>query len=688
MVKKYGSVVWDIETASADDLFSYSGKYVRLVGYQIDDEAPVVTTDVESLIEILLNCERHYGFNSLSFDCVALSLYHDVDYLELTENHVDLMLIERQLNPPEARRNYPRGYWGLDQTAKRYGHSGKTDDLKKLAAKHGGFDNIPVDDDEYVSYTYGDIETTRFLVDKIGHEYDTDPYLPREHEVMRRIYLGCRIIGMKVDVEELARRREEQASRREVNFRKLESKYGIPLKTRVTTTFSNPFRVQEGKDWFTSRCADLGIEGFPRTSKGTVSLTSKNVGKVLASQTDPDSIDFLSCVLGAMGDDKDAIAYLNTEYGLPLERVEVIESKSPLRTTAGQRALHAYLRKLGMYLPRTEKSTFTLEDGTELRQYSTTKDDLHEAVALYSSPERLRERRVRPPRPEILEQFKELVEVIIDVTTERTVYDTIENNRVGDRIHPQIFPDQSTGRWGFKNPGITVMGKKGGKQKEREVIVADEGNVLCCLDLGQIDSRIVAGLSQDTNYMSLFEPGKDLHSEVAMLIFGRCDGEWRDRAKAGSHGANYSMGVNAMINILGLEREVAETFDREWKRKFPLVEKWKQQAREIAERGYTMLGIAGRKMKPDTERYYTQGPGLLGQNGCREIMSEGLLKLPLELIPMLRGVIHDEYVFELPQDWAEDLTEVILECIQGEFRGVDIIADASPFGKNWGECYG
>jgi len=683
--KKYGRVVWDIETASADDLFSYTGKYVRLVGYQVDDEDPVVTTDVESMIEVLLNCERHYGFNSLSFDCVALSLYHDVDYLQLTENHVDLMLIERQLNPPEARRNYPKGYWGLDHTAKRYGHTGKTDDLKKLAAKHGGFDRIPVDDGEYVAYTFGDIATTRFLVDKIGSHYETDPYLPREHDVMRRIYLGCRIIGMKVDVEEVARRREAQRIRKEANFRKLESEYGIPLKIKTTTVFSNPFGVKEGKDWFEEKCIDLGCEALiPETKTGAVSLTVKGVEKMLEKVTEPDCVDFLSCVAGAMGGDTDAISYLHEEYGLPLEREEVIETRSPLRTIPGQRALHRYLRKIGMYLPRTMKSRFKLEDGTELPQYSTTREDLEKAVALYSNPENQRKYKVTPER---FQKFKELVEVVIDVTTERTIYDTIDNNRVGDRIHPQIFPDQSTGRWGFKNPGITVMGKKGGKKKEREVVVADAGNVLVALDLAQIDARIVAGLSQDPNYMSLFEPGKDLHSEVAMMIFGRCDGEWRDKAKAGSHGANYSMGVNTMVNNLGLERSVAETFDREWKKKFPLVERWKQESREIAEQGYVMLGIAGRRMKPDAARYFTQGPGLLGQNGCREIMADGLLRLPLEVVPMLRGIIHDEYVFELPEDRAEELVEVILGCIRGEFRRVPIESDASRLGKNWGELY-
>src|SRR5690606_16154748 len=115
MVKSYKSLVWDIETASADDLFRYGEGFIRLVGYQGDDDDYVITTDVNHLIDVIIASERHYGFNSLAFDCVALVVHHGADYLELTKNHVDLMLVERQVNPARAKTHYPKGYWGMSQ---------------------------------------------------------------------------------------------------------------------------------------------------------------------------------------------------------------------------------------------------------------------------------------------------------------------------------------------------------------------------------------------------------------------------------------------------------------------------------------------------------------------------------------------------------------------------------------------
>lgn len=680
MSNQFRSVVWDIETASADDLHSYGPGYVRLVGYQVDNEDPVVTTDVNELLGVLQNCDRHYSFNGLAFDCVALALHHGVDYYELTRNAVDLMLVERQVNPPRAKTNYPKKYWGLDQTAKRYGHTGKTDDLVRLAAEYGGFDKIPVDNEEYVSYTYGDIETTKFLADRIGPEYDRDPYLPEEHETMRRMYYGARIRGFRVDVDELERRREEQRIRKERNFRKLQEKFDIPLRVREVTEFSNPFRVQEGKDWFDTQCTKLGIESVPRTAKGAASLTSKNVEKLLRNQTHPDTIDFLSCVIGAMGDDKDSITYLHSEFGLPLERVEIIETKTPLRTKRGVERLEELFSELGASRVRRTEST---------RQISTTKDDLRAAVEFYSDPERQREKRMVPMSPENLERFSELVEVIIDVTTERTVYDTIHDHLVGDRVYPKITPKQASGRWSVTEPGLTVLGKRGGKHTEREVFLPDDDDeVLIAVDLDQVDARGIAGHSQDPEYAKFFEPGKDLHSEVSLQVFGKVTPELRDASKALGHAINYGQGPKGAAANAGIDLEIAYEFNRNYSRSFRILERWKGRVRDQASAGYLLDNGFGRKMKADPARAYTQAPALMGQGATRDIMAKWIKRLDLDCVLRIKAVVHDEVIFSVPRSRVEEYREKILAAATFDFKGIPITAGCSEPATTWGGCYG
>ena len=64
--------------------------------------------------------------------------------------------------------------------------------------------------------------------------------------------------------------------------------------------------------------------------------------------------------------------------------------------------------------------------------------------------------------------------------------------------------------------------------------------------------RAMAGLCQDELYMAMFEPGKDMHAEIAAMM-----GIPRDGAKPFNHGANYGLGAKALI-LQGQLREEQE----------------------------------------------------------------------------------------------------------------------------------
>jgi DNA polymerase-1 len=598
-VQEYRELVWDIETCDADELFrSEKGSFLTLSGYQGDDDENVITEDGNEMVAAVEKADRNFGWNQLAFDIPALAKHHDGDYLKMSEGAVDLMLVERQINPTDAKGVKP-GYYGLDQTAKRYGHDGKTDDVKKLATKHGGYDQIPRD--ELEPYLHGDLDATAFLKDKIGHHYDEDPYIQREHEVQRRVTFGPRMHGFRVDTDELERRLAEGEERKKSNLRRLNEEYGMPL----------------GK-WTTYKRKENYFEEFA----------------------------------------------------------------SPLASKPGKEWLEHIFKDLGApVMRRTEKS----------KDISTGKDDLRAAIDFYSDPQKLRRAKIDPSKVQ-LDKITDLCELIMSVTGERTVYQTIDTYRVGDRVYPQISPEQASGRWSVTKPGLTVLGKRGGKHYERGVLLADPGHRLVAVDLDQVDARAIAAHSGDERYMELFLPGMDLHSTNAERAFGRSDGEWRDRAKILGHGFNYGMGPKGAAAQTGMDLKIAETFHQMMQETYPRLEEWKNEIRHQAEVGMLLDNGFGRKMKCSPDRAYTQAPALVGQGATRDIIAKGILRLPMEVVAMMKVIVHDEIVFSIPEDRYDETIEVILDAMQFEIQfnnnpPMQVTAGVSKPGLSWADVY-
>jgi DNA polymerase-1 len=218
--------------------------------------------------------------------------------------------------------------------------------------------------------------------------------------------------------------------------------------------------------------------------------------------------------------------------------------------------------------------------------------------------------------------------------------------------------------------------------------------VLICFDFDQVDMRAFAGHCGDEAYVGMFLRGEDPHSMIADMVFGRHDGEWRERAKASGHGWNYGLSVNGLVNS-GIEREVAERFDSGMQEGYPRLCSWRSEVRDRGEAGQLLDNGFGALMRCDERRAYTQAPALMGQGTARDIMCEGLLRLPEEYIPWIRGVVHDEVVLSVPEDRVEEAVERVTaamtmdlaEITGGRLHSVPITAGVSKPGRNWAECY-
>ena len=568
--------IFDLETASADELFSYGKEFVRLAGFTTDDGVEI-TSDIEALLKRLNEAPWISGHNILCSDLIALALYHGADFDKLAAKSIDTILLSRLDFPPQARdTGGSSDAYDLQAVCERYEIPGKTDNIKELAKKHGGFDLIPVDDQEYQDYLRGDVEASKALVAKLPR----GEYARREHKcqaLMSRMTLN----GFRVNIPLLEERIAKGEETKKEALTILRDDYDLPLgritwkgrgdkKEEFWEDFESPLSTLQGREWLVDVYDAYGVRNPPVTETGRLATAAEALRPLAESET--------------------------------------------------------------------------------------------------SHPD-----------------LQRILDLMQTVTTIRTVYQTTEDNLVGDRVHPSIKMVQASGRSSVTKPGLTVFGKRGGRHVERDIFVPEPGHVLISCDLSQVDMRAVAGLCQDKNYMKLFEGDRDAHEEIAIMLFG--DKSFRQQVKPITHGSNYGLGANKMI-ASGHDPVLVKKYFEERKRMFPRVLSWQDEMRAIGKAGKYLDNGFGRMMRCDPARAYTQAPALMGQGAAADILKEAMLRLDArhpEIRDGLRVMVHDELLFDVEESKATYWRNIIIDAFTFVWRNVPITCDASQPGYSWGE---
>lgn len=355
-----------------------------------------------------------------------------------------------------------------------------------------------------------------------------------------------------------------------------------------------------------------------------------------------------------------SLAWLAENAGIPLANEKGVAYKAPLSSKAGKVALEAAFREAG--------ATSFWRTGTS-GDFSTAAEHMRHLAQEYAH----------------LPKVREIAKNVYRIVGARSVYQTALDHLMPDgRVHTRIGFEQATGRWSVTQPGLTVFGKRGGRHVERDVFLPDLGEVLIAADLSQVDMRAVAWLSGDEAYVNMLRT-EDPHTELAIALFG--DAKFRETAKAVGHGWNYGESLKRISMENDIAPAIVNRFDASMRERFPRLVLWRDEIRALAESGALLNNGFGRLMRPDPQRAHTQGPALMGQGAARDIMMQGLLRLPADILPMLRAQIHDEIVLSVPADQVQEIGQAVVNALSFDLDGVPILADVSRPGTSWGRCY-
>ena len=377
--------------------------------------------------------------------------------------------------------------------------------------------------------------------------------------------------------------------------------------------------------------------------------------------------------------------------------------------------MHAELAKLETAIFEAAGQTFNINSPKQLG------DIIFDTLGLKPKQQKKTAGGQRSTKESELEKMRDMHPIINHIMRYRelqklvsTYIDNLPTYVAADgRVHTTfIQTGAATGRMASQNPGLQNIPVRTEESRAiRQAFVATPGYTLVSIDYSQIELRVAAILSQDEKLIDIFRRGEDVHTGVAMRVFGVTADEvtkdMRRKAKVINFGILYGMGVNALRGNLGEDtsRDEAQQFYTASFHTYTNLATYLEDTKATARRdGYTETLFGRRRHFPGinsgapfiramAERMAINAPV---QGTAADMMRVAMINIYTRLntekktdtVRMLLQV-HDELVFEIKDEVLNEEIAVLkaeMEAVLADYEtyGVPLTAEAAT-GKNWGE---
>jgi DNA polymerase I len=244
----------------------------------------------------------------------------------------------------------------------------------------------------------------------------------------------------------------------------------------------------------------------------------------------------------------------------------------------------------------------------------------------------------------------------------------------------------STGRLSSSNPNLqnipirTELGSQ-----IRDCFVAADGMRLVVADYSQIELRLMAFLAQEPALIDAYRRGEDVHRVTAAAVAGIPVGEvtktQRERAKATNFGIMYGLSAFGLSEQVDMPVDEARAFIDAYFEKYPRVKVFREKViAEALEAGFVTTVFGRRRAVPELRAHSFRERALgerlavnsVLQGSAADIIKVAMLRVTAALAASGRRSrlvlqIHDELVFESPDDEIDELLPLVRECMCGAF---------------------
>ena len=275
------------------------------------------------------------------------------------------------------------------------------------------------------------------------------------------------------------------------------------------------------------------------------------------------------------------------------------------------------------------------------------------------------------------------------------------------RVHTSYNQTGSaTGRISSNDPNLqnipirTELGRQ-----VRRAFVAESAPEwqLFSADYSQIELRVLAHMSQDAALLDAFRRGEDIHSATASLMFdvpiNDVDSDMRRIAKVLNFGVIYGLSPHGISQQTGFTREEGAKFIENYFTKYPGISGYLESVKAKARADQYVETLTGRRrylpdinssnfnLRGGAERMAINMPI---QGTAADIMKAAMIRVQRqldeeEMRTKLLLQVHDELVFEVPQDEIDALKSLVFDEMPAAMDlDVTLKVDVK-WASNWGD---
>jgi DNA polymerase I len=271
------------------------------------------------------------------------------------------------------------------------------------------------------------------------------------------------------------------------------------------------------------------------------------------------------------------------------------------------------------------------------------------------------------------------------------------------RVHTSYaMAATSTGRLSSNDPNlqnIPIRSEEG--RKIRRAFIADAGHLLLSADYSQIELRVLAHMAGIAALKEAFAKDVDVHAVTASQMFGvpieGMDPLLRRNAKMINYGIIYGIGAFGLAQRLGIEFDVARRYIEAYFERYPGIRDYMERAKDEARAHGYVTTLFGRicatpeiRSGNPSRRGYAERAAINApiQGSAADIMKRAMIRADRALANSNLGArmllqVHDELVFEVPEDEIEPTADLIRGVMEhAADLEVPLVVEVG-WGPNW-----